>query len=197
MFVVRCPRFVLVTIQLGLQVQVGRDVSAVKDDVSAVKDSFYAVKDGVDLSLASSTFSRVATHVHRCAPLCCVNQLSMLCCVNRMLRVQASERGGSTRFSTYSTIETHVIGSCAVAEYLHTFRPSPTVVGLFPFLQRSIAEATSESVAESRRVKRQRKLDQVEISEEYLSITDELLGKGGFGEVYLADYNGHNAAAKV
>ncbi|CAN0355159.1 unnamed protein product, partial [Scytosiphon promiscuus] len=23
------------------------------------------------------------------------------------------------------------------------------------------------------------------------------LGKGGFGEVYLADYNGHNAAAKV
>lgn len=30
-----------------------------------------------------------------------------------------------------------------------------------------------------------------------MAITDELLGKGGFGEVYLADYNGHNAAAKV
>ncbi|CAN0307728.1 unnamed protein product, partial [Scytosiphon promiscuus] len=28
-------------------------------------------------------------------------------------------------------------------------------------------------------------------------ITGDLLGKGGFGEVYLADYNGHNAAAKV
>lgn len=30
-----------------------------------------------------------------------------------------------------------------------------------------------------------------------MTITDELLGKGGFGEVYLADYNGRNAAAKV
>ncbi|CBJ27694.1 Tyrosine kinase specific for activated (GTP-bound) p21cdc42Hs/ leucine rich repeat protein [Ectocarpus siliculosus] len=63
--------------------------------------------------------------------------------------------------------------------------------------QLSLSEAASESVAEDRRVKRQRKLDQVEIPAEYLSITDELLGKGGFGEVYLADYNGHNAAAKV
>ncbi|CAN0344511.1 unnamed protein product [Ectocarpus sp. 6 AP-2014] len=63
--------------------------------------------------------------------------------------------------------------------------------------QLSLSEAASESVAEARRVKRQRKLDQVEIPAEYLSITDELLGKGGFGEVYLADYNGHNAAAKV
>ena len=58
-------------------------------------------------------------------------------------------------------------------------------------------EATSEAVAEARRIKRQRKLDHLEIPEEHLSITDELLGKGGFGEVYLADYNGHNAAAKV
>eukprot|EP00903_Cladosiphon_okamuranus_P017814 g16394.t1 len=63
--------------------------------------------------------------------------------------------------------------------------------------QRSMAEATSESVAEARRTRRQRKLDQVEIPEEHLFITDDLLGKGGFGEVYLADYNGHNAAAKV
>ena len=59
------------------------------------------------------------------------------------------------------------------------------------------SKAASESVAEARRAKRQRKLDQVEIPAEYLSITDELLGQGGFGEVYLADYNGHNAAAKV
>ena len=31
----------------------------------------------------------------------------------------------------------------------------------------------------------------------YPSITEEVLGKGGFGEVYLDDYNGQNAAAKV
>ncbi|CAM9749241.1 unnamed protein product, partial [Ectocarpus fasciculatus] len=42
-----------------------------------------------------------------------------------------------------------------------------------------------------------RKLNQVEIPEDQLFITTDLLGKGGFGEVYLADYNGHNAAAKV
>lgn len=52
-------------------------------------------------------------------------------------------------------------------------------------------------MAEARRIKRQRKLDQVEIPADPLSITDELLEKGGFGEVFLADYNGHNAAAKV
>ncbi|CAM9992093.1 unnamed protein product [Scytosiphon promiscuus] len=59
------------------------------------------------------------------------------------------------------------------------------------------AEAKSESVAEARRMRRRRKLDQVEIPEDHLFITGDLLGKGGFGEVYLADYNGHNAAAKV
>ena len=52
-------------------------------------------------------------------------------------------------------------------------------------------------MVEARRIKRQRKLHQVEIPEDQLFITDDLLGKGGFGEVYLADYNGHNAAAKV
>ncbi|CAM9712930.1 unnamed protein product, partial [Ectocarpus sp. 6 AP-2014] len=35
--------------------------------------------------------------------------------------------------------------------------------------QLSLSEAASESVAEARRVKRQRKLDQVEIPAEYLS----------------------------
>jgi len=60
-----------------------------------------------------------------------------------------------------------------------------------------VAEASSESVAEARSIRRQRKLDQVEIPEDHLYITADLLGKGGFGEVYLADYNGHNAAAKV
>lgn len=40
-------------------------------------------------------------------------------------------------------------------------------------------------------------MEQIEIPEEQVAITGELLGKGGFGQVYLADYNGRNAAAKV
>ena len=44
---------------------------------------------------------------------------------------------------------------------------------------------------------RKRQLDQIEISEDHVTITDELLGKGGFGSVYIADYNGWNAAAKA
>ncbi|CAM9883869.1 unnamed protein product [Ectocarpus fasciculatus] len=59
------------------------------------------------------------------------------------------------------------------------------------------AQAQTESLAEARRSRRQRKLDQIEIPEDHVSITNEVLGKGGFGVVYLADYNGHNAAAKV
>ncbi|CAM9718817.1 unnamed protein product, partial [Ectocarpus sp. 8 AP-2014] len=66
-------------------------------------------------------------------------------------------------------------------------------------VKRSTAEAQdqAESVAEARRLRRRRKLDQNEIPEDHVSITNEMLGKGGFGVVYLADYNGHNAAAKV
>ncbi|CAM9326458.1 unnamed protein product, partial [Ectocarpus sp. 8 AP-2014] len=64
-------------------------------------------------------------------------------------------------------------------------------------VKRSTAEAQAESLAEARRSRRQRKLDQIEIPEDHVSITNEMLGKGGFGVVYLADYNGHNAAAKV
>ena len=52
-------------------------------------------------------------------------------------------------------------------------------------------------MAESRRARRQRRLQQLEIPEDQLTLTDVLLGKGGFGEVYLADYSGVNAAAKV
>lgn len=63
--------------------------------------------------------------------------------------------------------------------------------------QGSIGEATSESEAEARRIKQQSKLDQTEIPEDQLSMTTEQLGKGGFGEVFLADYNGRNVAAKV
>lgn len=65
--------------------------------------------------------------------------------------------------------------------------------------QRSTAEAQAQadSLAEARRSRRQRKLDRIEIPEDHVSITNEMLGKGGFGVVYLADFNGHNAAAKV
>lgn len=58
-------------------------------------------------------------------------------------------------------------------------------------------EAQSKSLAEARNARRQRKLDKLEIPEDHVAVTEELLGKGGFGEVYLADYNGRNAAAKV
>lgn len=49
--------YVFVTTQLGLQLQVGQDVGAVKDDVSAVKDNFNSVKEGMDRYQASLTDS--------------------------------------------------------------------------------------------------------------------------------------------
>lgn len=52
-------------------------------------------------------------------------------------------------------------------------------------------------MAEARRARRQRKLDEVEIPADQVVVTDEVLGKGGFGEVFFADFNGLNAAAKV
>lgn len=57
--------------------------------------------------------------------------------------------------------------------------------------------SSSKSAAEARRLRRQRNLDRTEIPPDHVLVTDELLGKGGFGAVYLADYNGRNAAAKV
>ena len=60
-----------------------------------------------------------------------------------------------------------------------------------------MGEYASKSLAESRKTRRQRKLDQLEIPADHLVITEELIGKGGFGDVFLADYNGRNAAAKV
>ena len=58
-------------------------------------------------------------------------------------------------------------------------------------------ELPKQVMAESRRKKREQRLQQLEIPEHELTLTDVLLGKGGFGEVYLADYSGVNAAAKV
>lgn len=63
--------------------------------------------------------------------------------------------------------------------------------------QRPGENSTATSVLEARHMRRKRNLDMVEIPEHYVTVTDELLGKGGFGAVYMADYNGRNAAAKV
>lgn len=58
-------------------------------------------------------------------------------------------------------------------------------------------EAVETALEDARRLRRQRNLDRIEIPEDHVTVTDELLGKGGFGAVYLADFNGQNAAAKV
>lgn len=50
--------------------------------------------------------------------------------------------------------------------------------------------------AASRRQQPRHKLEKLGIPEKELTLTDALLGKGGFGSVYIADYNGRNAAAK-
>ena len=55
----------------------------------------------------------------------------------------------------------------------------------------------AEAIATARRLRRQRNLNQIEIPEEDVTISEEVLGKGGFGTVFIADYNGRNAAAKV
>lgn len=64
-------------------------------------------------------------------------------------------------------------------------------------LQDSRAPPMSDCQAEARRARRRRNLNQLEIPDGQVTVTDELLGKGGFGAVYLCDFNGQNAAAKV
>lgn len=56
---------------------------------------------------------------------------------------------------------------------------------------------TKQASGASRRRRRQQRLDQLEIPVSEVEITDEVLGRGGFGTVYLADLGGLNAAAKV
>lgn len=58
-------------------------------------------------------------------------------------------------------------------------------------------DSVASALADARRSRRQRSLERIEIPEDHVTLTDELLGKGGFGAVYIADYNGRNAAAKV
>lgn len=59
------------------------------------------------------------------------------------------------------------------------------------------AARAAQAIVESRSLRRRRRLDNLEIPEDQLFLTDEVLGKGGFGTVFLADFNGRNAAAKV
>ena len=46
-------------------------------------------------------------------------------------------------------------------------------------------------------MRRKRQLDQIEIPADLIEITDQQLGRGGFGAVYIASYKGRKAAAKV
>lgn len=64
-------------------------------------------------------------------------------------------------------------------------------------LQRSEPDRIASFSVEARRIRRQRDLDKVEIPQHDVTVTNELLGKDGFGTVYIADYNGRNSAAKV
>lgn len=65
--------------------------------------------------------------------------------------------------------------------------------------QRTMPESSSREISpeEARHLRRKRQLDQIEIPEDQITVTDELLGRGGFGAVHIADFNGQNAAAKV
>lgn len=73
----------------------------------------------------------------------------------------------------------------------------PLVLSLSHGGSYSVWQLRAESIAAARRLRRQRNLDQIEIPEDQVVISEDVLGKGGFGTVYLADYNGRNAAAKV
>ncbi|CAM9693101.1 unnamed protein product [Ectocarpus sp. 6 AP-2014] len=63
-------------------------------------------------------------------------------------------------------------------------------------LSEESAESVVHSLAQARRKRRQQKWGEIEIPEGDVEILD-LLGKGGFGEVYMADYMGENVAVKI
>ncbi|CAM9152530.1 unnamed protein product [Ectocarpus sp. 12 AP-2014] len=63
-------------------------------------------------------------------------------------------------------------------------------------LSEESAESVVDSLAQARRKRRQQKWGEIEIPEGDVEILD-LLGKGGFGEVYMADYMGENVAVKI
>ncbi|CAM9398006.1 unnamed protein product, partial [Ectocarpus fasciculatus] len=57
--------------------------------------------------------------------------------------------------------------------------------------------ASEESEMVTKKKRRQHRMDQLEIPASEVEVTNEVLGRGGFGTVYLADLHGLNAAAKV
>lgn len=60
-----------------------------------------------------------------------------------------------------------------------------------------MVEAVEKAKVEAWHFRRKRNRDQLEITENQLTFTRDLLGKGSFGEVYIVYYNGRNVAAKV
>ena len=60
------------------------------------------------------------------------------------------------------------------------------------------SDSTAQAITEFQRAKNQQRLQHdLEIPEDQVGLTDMLLGKGGFTNVFLADYRGINAAMKV
>ncbi|CAN0000917.1 unnamed protein product, partial [Ascophyllum nodosum] len=77
----------------------------------------------------------------------------------------------------------------------HTLRPISTDLAVD---LRDQISTLQEMLVKSIRKRRRRGVDQVDIPRGEVEVmTDEVLGVGGFGTVYLADYRGSNAAAKV
>lgn len=91
------------------------------------------------------------------------------------------------------------VGTCLSSPFQHS-QPLgagfSAVVYAANALTGQVASA-AEPVVAARRERRRRRLDKLEIPEDQLILTNDLLGKGGFGAVYMADFNGHNAAAKL
>lgn len=53
------------------------------------------------------------------------------------------------------------------------------------------------SAEELKGARRRRSMDEITIPDKYITVTDEVLGRGGFATVFLGDYNGRNVAIKL
>lgn len=85
------------------------------------------------------------------------------------------------------------------AKSLRAFQPSlATLRALWVILQGHMAGYTdAEVVAKETRLQREHRFKQVDIPADQVVIFGDTIGNRGCGTVYIADYNGKNAAAKV